>query len=188
MISKISETGYWSADYAHVHHVHSQPLAEFIAQLLQDQKNTRVTDLGCGQGFYLKHLQDQGFTDLIGYEGEVPLKKLFDNIQPRDLTKSIYGLDGNVVCLEVGEHIPEEYCTKLLDNFQNLCTGYLILSWAIRDQAGFGHVNCLDNEEVIEMIEKRGFKYLPELSQDARKVIDDTTPWFKNTILIFKYE
>ena len=187
-ISKISETGFWDGENAHVHHVHSKPLAQWIAKFLAEDKNKRVYDLGCGLGNYLKDLANAGFTDLVGFEGDLPKKAVFSNIWKQDLTQPINKAlvnKGNVICLEVGEHIPAEFQDQLLQNIKQLCNGYLIMSWAVRGQAGYGHVNCLDNGEVIEIMEKYGFKYLDGYSQDARAVIDDTTPWFKNTIMIF---
>ena len=93
---------------------------------------------------------------------------------------------GSVISLEVGEHIPKEYMDIYLDNITNFCEKTLIISWAVRGQAGFGHVNCLNNEEVIPLIEQRGFCFRKDLSEEARKVVGDNTPWFKNTILIFE--
>ena len=62
------------------------------------------------------------------------------------------------------------------------------MSWAIRGQKGWGHVNCLNNDEVIDKLTKKGLIYLPEESAAARATIidGDTCPWFKNTVLIFK--
>lgn len=60
------------------------------------------------------------------------------------------------------------------------------MSWAIKNQPGLGHVNCMDNDEIIPIIENMGYYYLPLDSSDARINSDDFTPWFKNTILIFK--
>lgn len=187
-ISKISETGFWSGESAHVHHVHSKPLSQWICKFLSEDKDKRIYDMGCGLGNYLKDLANAGFTDLVGFEGDIPVNKVFSNIWRQDLTKPINEAlvnKGNVICLEVGEHIPAEFQDQLLQNIKQLCNGYLIMSWAVRGQVGFGHVNCLNNGEVIEIMERYGFKYLHGYSQDARAVIDDTTPWFKNTIMIF---
>ena len=188
-ISKISETGFWSGDNAHVHHVHSKPLSDWICKFLAEDKDKRIYDCGAGLGNYLKDLADADFTDLVGFEGDIPVNKAFAGIWKQDLTKpidpTVFRKKGNVLFLEVGEHISAEFQDQLLQNIKYLCNGYLIMSWAVRGQVGFGHVNCLDNGEVTQIMEKYGFKYLHGYSQDARVVIDDTTPWFKNTIMIF---
>ena len=98
---------------------------------------------------------------------------------------------GNVVFLEVAEHVPMQYENTLLDNVTNACDSKLIMSWALRDpfQCGHGHVNNKNNDEAITVICKRGFEYLPEETQSARAlqtIIEGDLPWFKNTTLIFK--
>lgn len=188
-MNEIHQHGYWSADTAHNHHIHSPELANWIADWLDNKidKNTPIYDYGCGLGNYLQYLYSRGYINLIGYEGDPPKNKVWQNIIKQDLTIP-FEISSKGVCifLEVAEHIPSELCEIAVQNVTNACDKYLILSWAIRGQPGFGHINCLDNYEVIEKIEKLGFKFLQEDSTSARSVITDTTPWFKNTILIFE--
>jgi hypothetical protein len=73
----------------------------------------------------------------------------------------------------------------MLNNVVSACKDKIITSWAIRGQAGFGHVNCLDNHESINKFESLGFKYLKQDSEEARSIDLSSAPWFKNTILIF---
>ena len=186
-MNEISKTGYWNAETAHLHHVHSQELSNWICEFLKNEKDKYLNDLGCGLGNYLNDLRNNGFTKLNGYEGDPSPKSKFGFIFKCDLTKKLKDINiGNIISLEVGEHIPAEFMDIYLDNITNNCDNYLITSWAIRGQEGFGHVNCLNNEEIIPLIEKRGFTYLKEESESARSVIKDNTWWFKNTILIFK--
>ena len=86
----------------------------------------------------------------------------------------------------MAEHIPAEFEEAALSNIISACNDKLIMSWAIRGQAGFGHVNCLDNHEVITKMESKGFSYLEQDSLNARSINLDNAPWFKNTILIFQ--
>lgn len=186
-MNEISKTGYWNAETAHLHHVHSQELSNWICEFLKNEKDKYLNDLGCGLGNYLNDLRNNGFTKLNGYEGDPSPKSKFGFIFKCDLTKKLKDINiGNIISLEVGEHIPAEFMDIYLDNITNNCDNYLITSWAVRGQEGFGHVNCLDNHEVIPLIESRGFTYLKEESESARSVIKDNTWWFKNTILIFK--
>jgi predicted SAM-dependent methyltransferase/glycosyltransferase involved in cell wall biosynthesis len=183
---QIAPTGYWAGDTAHLHHNCSMPLATWIATYLAAKKDSAVYDFGCGVGSYLKVLHENGFEQLLGFEGDIPTPRMFEHIQQRDLTQPYtVVMKGNVICLEVAEHIPAEFEDVFLDNVTGACNDRLILSWAIRGQGGDGHVNCLDNYEVIGRICKRGFKYLPLESAEARAVITDL-PWFKNTIMIFE--
>lgn len=188
-MKEISETGYWNGETAHIHHVHSKELSNWICDFLKEDKAKITYDFGCGLGNYLKDLQESGFLNLIGYEADPSKKKVFEPIISKDLTiPFILPIGGNVISLEVGEHIPAKYMNIYLDNITNNCNSCLITSWAIRGQAGFGHVNCLDNHEIIPLIESRGFKYLEKESMSARSVIKDNAAWFRNTILIFKKE
>jgi len=188
-MKEIHDNGYWNAQTAHIHHAHSPELASWLTSWLEDKisLDTPIYDFGCGLGLYLKHFASQGYTNLKGFEGEPPTRKEFENIVQQDLTK-VFDVPVKGVCifLEVAEHIPEQMCEIAIQNIINACEKYLILSWAIRGQAGFGHVNCLDNHEVIEKFEKLGFKYLEQDSLNARLVITDKTAWFKNTIMLFK--
>lgn len=197
MNAKISETGFWDGENAHHHHVHSPMLAQWIAKLLSstfdivpddNAKHKRVYDYGAGLGFYLKTLEIGGFTNLVGFEGDPPAQKAFSGMWRQDLTQPIpeaFSEKGHIIMLEVGEHVPAEFQDALIDNVVKLCQGYLVLSWAVPGQAGYGHVNCLSNENVISYLESKGFVYLDVLTEDARQNVDDNTPWFRNTLLIF---
>jgi tetratricopeptide (TPR) repeat protein len=182
----IQKTGYWNKNLAKKHHAHSSNLSKWLANYLD--KNKTTYDFGCGIGSYLKDLKDEGFADLIGFEGDVPDNKVFENIKEQDLSVPFnFDKKGNMIFLEVGEHIPAEYQNIVLDNVCNACDGKLVLSWAVRGQGGTGHVNELDNYEVIPEIQKRGFKFLPDKTKEIRAVfVDDPCPWFLGSIMIFE--
>lgn len=184
----ILKTGYWDKNLAKKHHAHSSNLSKWLAGYLD--KNKTTYDFGCGIGSYLKDLQDIGFVDLTGFEGDIPDNKVFENIKQQDLSVPFnFDKKGNVIFLEVGEHIPAEYQNIVLNNICNICDGKLALSWAVRGQGGTGHVNELDNYEVIPEIQKRGFKFLPDKTKEARAVFfDDPCPWFLGSIMIFERE
>lgn len=186
-MKEISDTGFWKAETAHIHHVNCQSLGIWLAFYLKDSKNKPINDFGCGLGYYLNMLKQIGFTNLTGYEGDPPKKKLFNNIINQDLTKPFTVNEaGDLIFLEVAEHIPAEFENIFLDNVKRACNGKLITSWAIRGQAGFGHVNCLDNHEAIEKFTNLGFKLLEEDTKQVREIDLDDAPWFRNTLLIFE--
>lgn len=183
--SGVAPTGYWNDVLHGKYHQHSHELANWIADYFD--KNKQVYDFGCGWGKYLSDLDKKGFKKLKGYEGVVPSKKYFENIAPQDLTQKFkVGKKGNVICLDVAEHIPEKYVDVFLDNICNACDDKLVMSWAVRGQGGTNHVNCLDNHEAIALVEKKGFKYLVEVTQSARNSIGEFCQWFTNSILIFE--
>jgi hypothetical protein len=191
----MSNTGYWESKDLHMSHGYSLPLVNWITAYLKDQKEKQVYDFGCGTGQYLNKLNEAGFKKLMGFDGVVPENKEFDNIKSQDLAVPfILPEKGNCIFLEVAEHVPAQYEKILLDNIVGACNDKLIMSWAVRGQGGFGHVNCLNNDEVINRMAARGMIYLKEDTESARKVIVSDVldisgghlPWFKNTLLIFK--
>ena len=181
----IAPTGYWAGNTAHLHHMWSPPLAAWIAEHLHGQEYMPLYDLGCGLGSYMAALRDRGFREVTGFEGEVPAHAACDNIVTQDLTLPFrVGAPGNVICLEVAEHVPAEFEDVLLDNVANACARSLVLSWAVRGQGGDGHVNCRNNDEATERICRRGFTLLEAETRAARGVITDL-PWFRDTLLVF---
>ena len=188
-MNEIAETGYWNGETAHNHHVHSEKLAQWIYDFCVKNKIGSVTDFGCGLGEYLLKLSD--IVGTVGVEGSIPKDAKFPNIIETDLTNDLKGLEviltsDLVISLEVGEHIPAEFMGVYLDNITHHCEKYLITSWAVRGQAGFGHVNCLDNEEILPEFEKRGFELMESETKEVRAVIEDKAHWFRNTLFVFK--
>jgi 2-polyprenyl-3-methyl-5-hydroxy-6-metoxy-1,4-benzoquinol methylase len=191
----IKETGYWTSDDTEAIHVHEPNLANWILNYLQDDKDKQLIDFGCGFGDYLKNLHNNGFTKLHGFEGEVR-KGSPEFIKNWDLSNPIKNYEGynslkksayNTICLEVGEHIPKQYESIFLDNITSLTTNKIILSWAIIGQLGDGHVNCMNNDEVILKMDELGFKYLEDDSISARNSVSPAiASWFLKTIMIFQ--
>ncbi len=187
-MNEIAETGFWNGETAHNHHVHSENLSQWIYDFCLKNEIQSVADFGCGLGEYLLKLS-HFVVGLIGVEGSIPKQAKFDNIIEFDLTNEISDpmlVSDLVISLEVGEHIPAEYMGVYLDNITKHCEKYLITSWAVRGQAGFGHVNCLDNSEIIPEFEKRGFELMKAETKEVRGVIEDKAHWFRNTLFVFK--
>lgn len=184
----IHETGYWNSEQAPQHHIHSPMLSDFICSYLEHDKQRQLYDFGCGMGMYLKDLYARGFKNINGIEPDAPDKSITDfTILNFDLTNAVSLIPkGNIICLEVGEHIPQQHTNQFLENINNNCENYLIMSWAIRGQGGYGHFNELNNDEVIPMFENMGFKYLADDSLRARQNVEDFCAYFRNTIMIFK--
>ena len=189
-MSEISKTGYWDGETAHHHHVHSEKLSEWICRFIIEQEIVTMTDFGCGLGNYCDDIESQTMCQALGIEGNIPKQAVHKHIEELDLTTDLTNstdlTSELVLSLEVGEHIPKEHMTTYLDNITAHAEEYLITSWAVRGQEGFGHVNCLDNHEILPEFEKRGFVLMEKETEDARSVIEDKAHWFKKTILIFK--
>lgn len=179
----IGITGIWTVEEA-VHHQFSQELADKLIRIFSPYET--VIDFGCGRGDYLKFFKENNFKDLIGIDGTLLDQSEFCKFLMFDLSNSLHLPEkGNVISLEVGEHIPEQYEQIFLNTITEHCSSILVLSWALPNQAGIGHVNCKEQSYIISEIEKRGFKFneaRTEFLKDANYV---NTPWFKTTILTF---
>lgn len=189
-MSEISKTGYWDGETAHHHHVHSDKLSEWICKFIIEQEIYSMTDFGCGLGQYCYDVESQTLCSALGVEGSRPKEAFFYDIIERDLTTDLtsdYKFSCDLaISLEVGEHIPKEHMATYLDNITHFPEAYLITSWAVRGQDGFGHVNCLDNHEILPEFEKRGFVLMEKETKDARSIIEDKAHWFRNTLFVLK--
>jgi SAM-dependent methyltransferase len=186
-MEQIHETGFWKKEYAEPHHIHSPNLSAWICNFLKDKKENLIYDFGCGMGNYLNDLHKNGFTKLIGIEAEPPKNDYDFQILSKNLAHP-FQLEkkGIIISLEVGEHIPKEYQNDFLNNISFNCSEYLIMSWAVRNQGGWGHYNELDNHEILPEIINRGFTFMEDESNEVRGVIEDSCSWFRNTLMIFK--
>lgn len=191
-MSEISNTGYWNGETAHHHHVHSEKLSEWICNFIEKKEQISMVDYGCGLGQYCKDINDYvgNWVYILGVEGNKPKQAVYDNIVEKDLTTILEGCKlyqcDLAISLEVGEHIPKEHMATYLNNITKHTEEYLITSWAVRGQDGFGHVNCLDNHEILPEFEKRGFVLMEKETEDARSVIEDKCWWFRNTLFVLK--
>lgn len=179
----MTETGIWDNNEAG-NHQSSEDLAIYILLLDPGQY---VIDMGCGRADYLRLLTDENFEHIIGVEGTVLPEHRGMDIRYLDLSEPIdLGVKGQVLCLEVGEHIPEQYEQTVLDNITKHCNSTLILSWGLPGQPGIGHVNCKPMDYIINEIERRGFKYNKIESELVRAAPHKNALWFKDTLMIFK--
>jgi len=146
-----------------------------------------VRDFGCGDGYYISELRKVGFM-IFGYDGYIPDSSLAkDRCGIIDLTRPMPLIvnPGNVLSLEVGEHIPAEYEDVFLGNLVNACRQRMVLSWAVPGQGGLGHVNCRTNGYVIGKLADRGLT----LNQDLTDMMRNNTPmgvrYFAETLMVF---
>jgi len=182
----INKKGYWET-YNDIGHVHDINLCESIVKTLFENNVKSVFDFGCGLGDYARSIISAGIT-CEAYDGNPNtflLSKGLANVLDLSEYFNLYKKSDCVLSLEVGEHIPKEYEDIFIDNICNHTNNLLILSWAILGQVGDGHVNCQDNEYVINKISRKGFVYDSIKSNQLRNSATNAT-WFKNTIMVFK--
>lgn len=144
--------------------------------LVKDLNIKRVLEIGCGRGFALKEFQKLG-CHVLGIDGSPSAIK--DNLVPGsvkeiDFTKTKvepqkkYDL---VYSVEFVEHVEDCYKENFLTCFD--AGNYIVMTFADVDQGGHHHVNCRPASYWIETIEKRGFKfdleYTNNLKEKAKK-------------------
>jgi hypothetical protein len=181
----ISNTGFWIDVNFEEEHAYDPSLAEGLYQFFKEQNVQKMYDFGCGPGEYVKKMRSCGI-DSMGYDGN-PVTSSIPNCEVADLTSNFQLNPVEcVMCLEVGEHVPKEFETALLDTIDRhvLPGGVLVLSWAVPGQGGLGHVNCQTNEYVRTLMTKRGYSSNSAVEDSLRKRA--TLQWFRNTILVFQ--
>jgi glycosyltransferase involved in cell wall biosynthesis len=179
--AQISNKGFWLTD-DESGHCFDKPLAEQLKDLF---KHHNVIDLGCGPGYYTKYFLDHGIT-CEGWDGNpnTPdiskgLCKVADLTQHQSFEKKNW-----VLSLEVGEHIPKEHEDIFIQNLINHATEGIVLSWAVPNQPGDGHVNCQSNEYIISLLEKHGYILDVATTIGMREVAE--LWWFRNTVMCFR--
>jgi len=131
-----SNTGIWNQEEADNNHIFSYRIAKWIANFLNPTK--QLYDVGCGKGTYAGYFEDMGFYMVIGIDGVEYEGKECSKLLAHDLTDSLdFNIYGNILCLEVGEHIPEEHLETFINNLTHNCNEWLILSWAVPGARSF---------------------------------------------------
>lgn len=185
----ISEKGFWVGLETRLAHAYDNPLCESISSYLKSKGASSVLDLGCGYGPYTKKLRSEGFK-CDGYDGNPDTPKMslentgiecgvLDLSVPFSMEKRDW-----VLCLEVGEHIPKEYEEILIKNLHDHNKHGIILSWAIEGQSGYGHVNCRNNDYIINKFTNLGYEFDESSTETLR--LASKLKWYKNTILVFE--
>ena len=141
------------------------PQAKRIAEYVHlHVKPSNIIDFGCSTGLYLQEIKQKmpPNTDLVGYEfSEDAIKHaVFDNIKQVDLTHPlvIQKKEGKTlgICLEVLEHIDDQYWKPVLTNITKLCD-VIIFSAAHPGQGGTGHINCRPKIDWIRRFHSLGW-------------------------------
>ena len=172
-------------DYGHdgvIWHQHSNKLMLAILELWPD-KAAPIYDLGAGHGYYVSTLNYLGY-NAKGFDSTDLGNK---NVALYDITKPLFlasPYKERYISLEVGEHIELKHSYGLLDNLAQ--GGDVIMSWAILNQEGIGHINCQSNEWVIERMANRGKVFNKEKTAFLREYVKGChCTWFQKTLMYF---
>jgi SAM-dependent methyltransferase len=133
--------------YIHTEDIHNFKAAEQVLPIVFNiVKPSSILDVGCGIGTWLKVAKDLGVNNIQGIDGSYINHSLLkidtSEFLELDLSNS-FNLNKKfdlVICLEVAEHLPEEFSDNLINS---LCLhGEIILfSAAIPGQGGQNHFN-----------------------------------------------
>jgi cyclopropane fatty-acyl-phospholipid synthase-like methyltransferase len=183
---KINEKGYWETDNS-VGHITDNGLLIGIYNLFNDKNINSVVDFGCGMGEYAKFFKEKGkiVSAFDGNPNTFELTKGIGKVLDLSNPFKLDELYDCVLSLEVGEHIPKEYEHIYIDNICKHSKKYVLVSWAIVGQGGDGHVNCQNNDYIINELNKRGYSYNDVISNQLRMTVTEAT-WFRDTIMFFE--
>lgn len=141
--------------------------------LIENYKISSVLDVGCGAGWSTKYFRDKGLKTVVGIEGlqdaidGSPVKELL--IQ-HDFEKSAFAPDGTYdLCwsCEFVEHVEESCAKNFIESFKK-CK-YLAMTFAAPGQTGHHHVNCQPENYWIDLLEKNGFKFDRQKTEELRE-------------------
>ena len=172
----IGATGIWSEEEQSAH-IFSYGVARWVAY----NTNGIILDFGAGDGTYSTYLKDleESVISVDGFKN-----KNIDIV--KDLTIDFdLGVMGNILCLEVFEHIPRQYEQVFVDNIVRHCDKKLIISGAHEGQQGLGHVNCRPDWYVKELFEGKGFKFEKELTESIRQQPEGYVAYLKENLFVF---
>mmetsp|Transcript_17545 Transcript_17545/g.37991 ORF Transcript_17545/g.37991 Transcript_17545/m.37991 type:complete len:594 (-) Transcript_17545:2281-4062(-) len=157
-----------------------------IANEILNIVSGRVLELGAGLGCYTHYFKNsKQLAHVSGFEGASNVDELTGGfIKHADLTeKHDFGKFDYVISLEVAEHIPAAFESAFVANIIAPSPKGIILSWALPDQPGSGHVNGKTNEYVISLMGAKGFEYDMQTTMLLRSQAE--LSWFKETTMVF---
>jgi len=149
-----------------------------------------VIDIGCGCGIYIKAFHDLGIEDVIGYDGSKhALEKglLPEKIFLHDLREHIF-IDRKYdlcLCIEVAEHIDNEYSVKLVQTLTN-ASDVVFFTAASPGQGGLHHVNEQPYEFWEGIFHKFGFRMDDRTEAVCREMAEKgVIYWIVRNAMIF---
>lgn len=141
-----------------------------------------VVDVGCGRGVWGREFMRQD-CEVLGVDGPYVTDPVIpfmahDLREPLVLDKR-YDL---AVCLEVAEHLPEEYADTLVQSLVDAADN-ILFSAAIPHQTGHGHVNCQWPSYWARKFHRHGYvaeDYRQDYWADPR-----VEPWYAQNMIVF---
>lgn len=137
-------------------------LAAGIGEFLVTEEAASVVDFGCGPGKALSVYRALDI-DAWGIEGDKAMSSETNRVEYMDLSEHVdlspRGCCDWVLTFDVAEHIPLTREHIFLDNLHRSNRHGIVMSWAIRGQHGFGHVNNRNAKEILDMFTSLGYDH-----------------------------
>lgn len=173
-----------NAPYAGMDSSLAASLVEYFERHHRDERvETTIGDFGAGGGWYSENFNSRPGLRSSPYDyspqAGTPVVK-FDVSKVLGSEVPVFDF---VLCLEVGEHIPNEFEDTFLDNLATHARHGIVLSWALPGQGGVGHVNTQPNDYVVARMAERGWVEHPRATAEFRARA--RFKWFKRTLLAF---
>jgi len=146
---------------------------ERLAKMLTkkyDLKNKNVLEIGCGKGYFLKPLYDQGIKSIKGFDPSyINFNPLIDKLVIKQYfnIKNIKRKIDFIVCRHTLEHIPnpKEFIfsvTKCLKSKGTMYFEFPDLKWIIKNKTFFDffyeHCNYFSRSSILALFGQFGFK------------------------------
>jgi SAM-dependent methyltransferase len=148
-----------------------------------------VCDVGCGVGTWLRAWNDNGVSEVRGFDGDfVDRSQLMidaGNFRCHDLRKTLpsdakYDL---AMSLEVAEHLPPERSESFIAELTALAP-VVLFSAAIPLQGGTDHINERWQSYWADLFEKHGFSAL-DIIRPAVWENDAVERWYRQNAIIY---
>ena len=147
-----------------------------------------MASFGDGPGRYKQLLLDTGkLKSYDAFDGAPFSEETSEGrVDFLDLSIPQYGLPlyDWILCLEVAEHIPQQYEHIFIDNIIRHAREGVVLSWCFPGPGGYGHVNGKPFQYVKELLESVGFMH----DQDESKKLQQATElsWLKTNTNVYR--
>jgi SAM-dependent methyltransferase len=163
-----------------------------IPELLSLIKVRSAVDVGCGVGTWLKVLEEQGISDVLGIDGDYVDRRQLQLPDSRFCAKDIrepFHLDRRfdlALSLEVAEHLPMRCAETFVDSLVRLAP-VILFSAAIPFQGGTNHLNEQWPEYWAAMFKGHGYTAVDCI---RRRVWSDPSVewWYAQNMVIYASE
>jgi SAM-dependent methyltransferase len=174
-----------------------QGYGELANLLLAWARPESVLDLGCGNGYILSAIAEQG-VQVQGADASPAVLRFLDEAirdrvsildlsQPQDL-----GRFDLVISTEVAEHLPKRSSRAFVENVARHSRQHVFFTAAQPGQWGDGHINCQPQGYWIELFAEHGLEHDAESSArlaadaGASEPVSQSLPWLLGNIMVFE--